>query len=117
MRKSATALALLVLSCVGCSSAPLTSTPNNDPPSAVINLEAVGNRSFLWHGRTYSLQDLSSALASQDETRPIERINLFGQQTTIADVVDVAVMAKSLGAQPFLEKDGQLQPITSEITE
>jgi hypothetical protein len=121
MRRVVTALALLALFSAGCASISerAEEVPAKDAGAGLVELRPSGNRTFLWQSRAYSLQELNSALVARDQTQPVERINLLDgeQSTTVADVIDIAVMAKTLGASPFLQKDGQLQPITLEITE
>jgi hypothetical protein len=102
----------------------LTSCASNpSPPAAevgnveVIELTAAGNRTYAWAGKIYSIQELTAALVAQDQERPIQRVHLLDSKhpTTIADVIDVTILAKELGATSYMEKDGALQPVTFEI--
>ena len=118
MSRSIAVLAL-ALFCAGCSSVHQHAETGDRNEPGVIELRPAGGKAFVWKEKTYSIQELNAALAVENQTQHIQRINLLDgdQPTTIADVIDIAFTAKTFGASPYIEKDGKLQPITLEVTE
>ena len=118
MNRAICSLAIAAFALVGCASNPTQSEATTEGID-VIELTAAGNRSYSWEGKTYSIQELTAALSAHDQERPIQRVHLLDgdHPTTIADVIDVTILAKEIGAASYMEKDGALQPITFEIKE
>lgn len=96
----------------------VTTPPQSEAARGVATLSLVGARVYEWRGHQYPLAELGSALSSESKTHPIQRVVLLDDakaSTTVADVIDVAMLAKRLGAVAFLEKDGELKSITFEV--
>jgi hypothetical protein len=108
-------LSLLVV-CAGCSVQPKLE-PASPSDAGVLEVRPAGNRTFMWQGQTYSVQELEVALAARHRVAPITRINILAGDVpmTVADAIDVGMAVKTTGASIFVESDGQLRRFTFSI--
>jgi hypothetical protein len=110
-------LSLLVV-CTGCSVQPRLE-PASPSNAGVLEVRPAGNRTFIWQGQTYSVQELEVALAARHQVAPITRINILAGDVpmAVADAIDVGMAVKATGASIFVETDGKLRRFTFNVNE
>lgn len=84
----------------------------NATHSQVIEITAGSDGTYFWRGQYWPLDELRSALISADRTLPVVAIHLFGDELTVAHVIQVGTLAEALGAEAFYDDDGALKSIT-----
>lgn len=78
-----------------------------------VELELVGAKTYRWDGREFDYAAIATALAEADTEQAIKKLVLFDPdgQTTMADVIDFALLAKPIGAKAYHKVDGRLREI------
>lgn len=78
-----------------------------------VELELVGAKTYRWDGREFDYAAIATALAEADAEKAIKKLVLFDPdgQTTMADVIDFALLAKPIGAKAYHKVDGRLREI------
>ena len=82
--------------------------------SAQIVEIAIGNNGkYVWGSRTLSREQLGKALTNESKRVPIVEIHLMSGsiESSIGNLLEVALMAKALDAKAMYEHDGKLSSI------
>ena len=81
-----------------------------------VELELIGPKTYRWDGREYGPEAIAAALAEADAAQAIRKLVLIDPdgETSMADVIDFALLAKPIGARAYHKVDGKLRRI--EIT-
>jgi hypothetical protein len=81
-----------------------------------VELELIGPKTYRWDGREYGPEAIAAALAEADAAQAIRTLVLIDPDgdTSIADAIDFALLAKPIGARAYRNVDGKLRRI--EIT-
>lgn len=83
----------------------------------LVELELVGRGLYRLDGVEYDTAGISAKLAELDAQTNIRKLVLVDADgdTTIADIVDFALLAKPIGAKPYHEVDGALREISIKL--
>lgn len=81
-----------------------------------VELELIGPKTYRWDGREYGAETIAAALAEADAAQAIRKLVLIDPdgETSMADVIDFALLAKPIEARAYHKVDGKLRRI--EIT-
>ena len=76
-------------------------------------IEATQSDEFLWRGRNYSVDRMTDALRTAKSAEGITSvILLYGEEATVQDIVDVALVARGAGLPAFYRQGEKLNHIT-----
>jgi biopolymer transport protein ExbD len=83
----------------------------------VVELELVGRGLYRLDGVEYDAATIGPKLAELDAQTNIRKLVLVDADggTTIADIIDFAMLAKPIGAKPYHEVDGALREISVKL--
>lgn len=83
----------------------------------IIELELIAPKTYRWEGRDYDYAAIATALAEADAETPVRKLVLVtpNDGTTIADIIDFAMLAKPIGAKAYHKVNGRLNTISISI--
>ncbi|MBJ7575490.1 hypothetical protein [Luteimonas sp. MC1828] len=67
---------------------------------------------FIWRGRTYTVDRMGDAIRAAKHSEGITSVVLlYDQETTVQDIIDVALISRAASLPAFYQQDGKLNHI------
>ncbi|WP_147298589.1 hypothetical protein [Lysobacter soli] len=93
-----------------CASVPKPATYAGDVPAEI---SAMPGDEFSWRGRNYTPDRMGDAIRAAKASEGVTSVVLlYGDDATVQDIVDVAIIARAAGLPAFYKQGDKLNPIT-----